>query len=119
MPSPLSSGEQAFNCCEVSQGLSRTRDNVYTDEPETGKFIVWRVLGFGGRPNPLLFARAVSLAMRSTQCLGDAMCEEPGMFKSQLYGDDPAITVAGSPTAVHKTLDVVLLWWFIIGLPLA
>ena len=119
MTIPLSSGEQAFNCCEVSQGLSRTRDKVYADEPETGKFIVWRVLGFGGRPNPLLGARAVSLAMRSAQCLGDAMCEETGMFKSQLYVDDPAITVAGSPTTGPKTRDVVLLWWLVLGLPLA
>ena len=81
--------------------------------------MVWRVLGFGGRPNPLLFARAASLAMRSAQCLGQSLCRKPDDFKSQLYVDDPAITVAGSPEVVMGALDVVLLWWLVLGLPLA
>ena len=109
MTMPLMIGEQPFNCCEIKQGLSRSREQVYEGEPQSGPFVVWRVLGFGGRPNPLLFARAASLAMRSAQCLGESLCRKPDDFKSQLYVDDPAITVAGSPEVVMGALDAVLL----------
>ena len=118
MTIPLSSGEQTFNCCEVVQDLSMTREYVYANTPTTGKFIVWRVLGLGGRPTPLLFVRAVSLAMRYAQCMGEALCDNTGTFKSQLYVCGPTITVTGSPTTVQHTFDGLLLVWLIIGLPL-
>ena len=41
------------------------------------------------------------------------------MFNSQLYVDDPTITVTGSPATVQQTLDSVPLWWLVLGLPLA
>ena len=51
MSIPLEKGERAFNCCEVPEGITRTRAAEYEDEPQSGTFIVWTVLGFGGKPN--------------------------------------------------------------------
>ena len=110
MSVPLAVGEQKYNCCEVARGLRRSRPQVYENERGEGKFVVWRVLGFGCRPNPLLFARAASLAMRSAQCLGESLCVKAGDFKSQLYVDDPAITVCGPPKVVKPAIDAVLVW---------
>ena len=119
MSVPLAVGEHRYNCCEVPQGLRRSRTQVYDSEPEAGQFVVWRVLGFGGRPNPLLFARAASVAMRSAQCLGEALCVKVVDFKFQLYVDDPAITVCGPTEVVAASIDSVLVWWLVLGLPLA
>ena len=119
MSIPLAEDERAFNCCEVKQGLTRRRQTVYRGEPHKGTFVVWRVLGFGGRPNPLLFARVSSMAMRSVQCLADVTVAKAGAFRSQLYVDDPALCVAGSKATVSRALDTALLWWLILGLPLA
>ena len=41
----------------------------FDNETQEGSFIVWRVVGFGGRPNPLLFARVASFAMRTGQTM--------------------------------------------------
>ena len=111
--------KQPFNCCHVRQGLTRTRAEAYEGEPRQGTFVVWQVLGFGGRPNPLMFARVASSAMRSSQCLANILLEGVGKYRSQLYVDDPALCVAGPKAAVVSTLDAVLLWWLILGLPLA
>ena len=57
--------------------------------------------------------------MRSAHCLGEALCVKVGDFKSQLYVDDPAITVCGPPEVVTASIDAVLVWWLVLGLPLA
>ena len=75
MTIPLHDAERRFNCCAVPEGISRSREPVYEAEPEHGDVVVWRVLGFGGRPSPLLFARAASFAMRSAHCLAKAIAK--------------------------------------------
>ena len=86
---------------------------------------MWRVLGFGGKPNPLVYSRAASFAARtaqgllrtSAQCsLGSAACA-PGRL--QLYVDDPVLSLVGRPAATDASMDLVLLWWLCLGPPLA
>ena len=119
MTMALHESELPYNCCEVKQGLSRNRKPLYEGEPHSGTFVVWRVLGFGGRPNPLLFARLSSMAMRSVQCLVNALVGSAGFFRSQLYVDDPALCIAGDKSTVSLATDATLVWWLILGLPLA
>ena len=99
--------------------MSRNRKPLYEGEPHSGTFVVWRVLGFGGRPNPLLFARLSSMAMRSVQCLVNALVGSAGFFRSQLYVDDPALCIAGETSTVSLATDATLVWWLVLGLPLA
>ena len=119
MSVPLAEDERAFNCCEVPSGLKRTRVAAYPDEPEQGKFVVWTVLGFGGKPNPLLFGRVASFAMRTGQCVANAVCKRSGAVHSQVYVDDPALTVVGPPKIAQHALDCILMWWLLLGLPLS
>eukprot|EP00959_Pyramimonas_sp_CCMP1952_P130677 2732685-Pyramimonas_sp.AAC.1 len=69
MTAPPHFDEQPFNCAEV---------------PGVG-FIVWQVLGFGGKANPLVFGRVGSFAARYGQALLD-----PARSRLQLYVGDPA-----------------------------
>ena len=118
MKVPCTWGEHTYNCCEVAQDLVRTREEVYADEPHTGKSIVWRVLGFGGLPIPLLVASIAALAMRSVQCL--VLDECTGEFTSQLCVGGPANTVVGSPySSTYHILESVMLCLCVFGLPLA
>ena len=59
MAVPASPEEGRFNCCFVAedQPLRRRRLPLDPDEPEEGCFLVWLVLGFGGKSFPLLYAR--------------------------------------------------------------
>ena len=52
-----SPGEARFNCCQVETPLRRSRAPLDPGEPVIGYFLVWLVLGFGGRAFPLLYAR--------------------------------------------------------------
>ena len=54
---PASAAEARFNCCLVERPIERTRAPLDPDEPVIGAFLVWLVLGFGGRAFPLLYAR--------------------------------------------------------------
>ena len=42
---------------------------AHHDEPKEGSIVVWRFLGFGGKPNPLVFARISSVLIRTGQAL--------------------------------------------------
>ena len=90
-----------------------------------GRCVVWRVLGFGGKPNPVVFARAASFASRTAQALlkpyGAASVGHAGVApgRLQLYVDDPVLTVAGSVEETEAAVDLVILWWLMLGLPLA
>jgi hypothetical protein len=51
-------------------------------------------LGFGGKPNPLVFSRAASFAMRTAQALVGVpnrrlQCPQLARARGQLYVDDP------------------------------
>eukprot|EP00973_Karenia_brevis_P039778 5489497-Karenia_brevis.AAC.1 len=73
--------ERRFACASLSSPPS----------PHRGKFVVWKVLGFGGKPNPLVYSRAASFASRSGQALFD-----PARSRLQLFVDDPALSVMGT-----------------------
>ena len=119
MSIPLATAERVYNCCAVPSGLHRTRPEAYPGEPEQGSFVVWTVLGFGGKPNPLLFARFASFAMRTGQCVANKVCKKSGVVHSQVYVDDPALTVVGPPKQYQHALDCILIWWLLLGLPLS
>ena len=102
----------------------RHRKPLYKDEPSAGTFVVWAVLGFGGKPNPLVFARAAAFAARTGQALfrpalGAPGCEVSGHARLQLYVDDPIFTVVGTPAERALAVDLLILWWLVLGLPLA
>ena len=52
-----------------AHGVHRSRSALMPSEPAVGRFISWRVLGFGGTCSPLLYARVASFAARSAQAL--------------------------------------------------
>ena len=50
--------EHRFNCAHTGTPLKRNREEIVLDgECSEGEFVVWRVLGFVGKPNPLVFSR--------------------------------------------------------------
>jgi len=55
MSVPLHPDEMAFNCAELPEDMALERRPLDGQEARKGKFLIWRVLGFGGRPNPLVF----------------------------------------------------------------
>ena len=57
MTVPAAPDESRFNCCVIEEPMVRERAALDPDEPLSGSFIVWLVLGFGGRAYPLLYAR--------------------------------------------------------------
>jgi hypothetical protein len=129
MSLPLHPEEMRFNCARAETRLTRSRDCLYHLEPTTGSFVVWRVLGFGGRPNPLLFARAASLATRTAQALigtvipevraADKYLKRAAHGMLQTFVDDPALSVRGSWDQAAVTFDIVIAWWLALGIPLS
>ena len=129
MSLPLHPDEMRFNCARAETRLTRNRESLYHLEPTTGTFVVWRVLGFGGRPNPLLFARAASFATRTAQALLGTVIPEArsaneylkrtahGML--QTFVDDPALSVRGSWNQAAVSFDIVIAWWLALGIPLS
>ena len=57
--------ERPFNTCEVERDLHLRRPRLHEREPDVGKLLVWSVLGFGGKPSPLVFAWVAPLACRA------------------------------------------------------
>lgn len=92
MSIPLHDDERPLNCTRIEGGVARERASLRGGEPERGDWVVWRVLGFGGKPNT---------------------------GRLQLYVDDPVLATAGHPRDVEEALDLVLLWWLLLGVPLA
>ena len=66
---PLHPAELPFNCCCSDLLIDRKRDELYPGEPAIGRFVIWVVLGFGGKPNPLVFGRVASFVSRIAQAL--------------------------------------------------
>ena len=120
MSIPLLAEERRFCCASVPQGLERRRQGISTAEPPTGNFVVWRVLGFGGRSFPLVFSRAASFAARSAQALFSTGHNNEAAARLQLYVDDPVLTLS-SPCSLtrRRGADLVLWWWLVLGIPLA
>ena len=107
--------------------MKRSRPSLFDGEPDEGTFVVWRTLGFGGRPNPLVFSRAASFAARTAQGLllssleapRDQSSVAPAPGRVQLYVDDPVVSVKAGEAKAHESLDIVILWWLTLGLPLS
>ena len=124
MSIPLAPSEYAFNCCELARPVRRTRRAAHDHEPQEGKFIIWVVLGFGGKPNPLVFSRVASFAARTAQGLlrprrgGDGP-DHVAHGRVQLYVDDPAVSLAGSLSDNLAAADLIITWWLLLGIPLA
>ena len=124
--------ERRFNCAHTTAAIERTRPPLFEEEANRGKFVVWKVLGFGGRPNPLVFSRAASFACRLAQGLLGRPPTKPDSddenekneldmveARLQLYVDDPVITVKGTEAACGRALDYVLMLWLAMGIPLS
>ena len=73
-----------------------------------------------GKPNPLIYSRAAAFAMRTAQALhsGNVSHEQAAVI-SQLYVDDPALVFMGKKAHRNEAMDLILLWWLALGIPLA
>ena len=107
MTLPLADSERPFNTSVAPHAVVRSRSTLYKDEPTSGTFLVWRVLGFGGHSNPLTYSRAACSATRAGQAL---LMESPSSTspvaqgRLQLYVDDPAITLKGTTSQQHAAV---------------
>ena len=123
MTVPSAAEEQRFNCCLLETPISRQRDAIAPGEPTHGSFIVWQVLGFGGRSYPLLYARVASWLARATQAMLHPSSWSRkvswGPAAVQLYVDDPAVVVSGSDAQRSISIDLAILWWLVLGVPLS
>ena len=121
MTLPLATAEQPYNTSVAPHRVVRSRLPLHPAEPESGKFLVWRVLGFGGHSNPLTYSRVACFAARSAQALlmEDSVDCPVAQGRLQFYVDDPALTLRGSMAQQQAAVDVVLLWWLCLGIPLA
>ena len=124
MSIPLHPRERPYNVTVVDKDLCRKRSPIREGEPQSGTCLVWRVLGFGGKPNPLVYSRVASFAARTAQALigvpNRRMQKGTGARgRLQMYVDDPILSVSGSEQAVDKAIDSVILWWLVLGVPLS
>ena len=107
---------QPFNASFVPQGLTRNRQPLFEGEPETGTVLLWRVLGFGGHANPLVYSRVACFACRSPQALllPKPTKGGPAQGRLQLYVDDPALTLSGDPLQRQRAIDIFTLWLLVL-----
>ena len=138
MSIPLAPEERRFNCAVLPEPIELGRPPLHALEPAAGKMIVWRVLGFGGRPNPLIFGRVTAALMRTAQgiltCLTDAAAcagsrhgspsDHPADYldaraRAHLYVDDAAVALAGDDQDIIESFDLLLLFFLVMGAPVA
>jgi len=124
MSIPLDKREWSVNCCQLSDDIVLKRRPLIESEPRRGRFVLWTVLGFGGKPNPLVFSRVASFAARTAQGLLRPTPQAQGHPRAspgrvQLYVDDPTVSVAGTARSNALAIDLVALWWLSLGIPLA
>jgi len=122
---PIRAEEQRFCCATVPQGIRRSRAPISNDEPREGTFVVWRVLGFGGRSFPVVFSRPASFAARTAQALfwsptDQAWRPREASARLQMYVDDPIITLASHRRSRRtRAADIILMWWLVLGVALS
>jgi len=121
---PLAAPEQPYNGCATDLPIARTRDEAYPGEPVFGHYVLWAVLGFGGKPNPLVFARAISFASRAAQAMlrpepSSAGCSNVAAGRLQFYVDDPCASFLGSSASAAAAADLIIGFWLVLGLPMA
>ena len=79
----------------------------------------------GGRSYPLIYARVATLIARLSQAMlheddwtpSPPPCWSP--LRLQLYVDDPVAVARGSPDQHRTTLDMLILFWLLLGIPLS
>ena len=122
MSLPLARSEMGYNASVIPEGLERSREALYGEEPVRGTVLIWRVLGFGGHSNPLTYSRAATFAARSAQALLSSPVVGShawALGRMQLYVDDPALTLAGPTVQQQLSVDLVVAWWLCLGIPLS
>ena len=136
MSVPLAGPERRYNCAALPRDIRRARAPLHPREPETGRVIAWRVLGFGGRPNPLVFGRLTAVLMRLGQAILTARRELQGELaqslaeesdaafadaaaRAHLYVDDAAIALCGGRAEIEESFDLLLIVWLIMGAPIS
>ena len=120
----LADAERRYNACSAESDLHRTRPPHFPDEVVTGRYIVWNVIGFGGRPNPVAFARAASFAARCGQALfrgkpGTLGEQRAAHVRLQVYVDDPVMTFGGKKQQIELAIDLLFILWLVVGIPIA
>jgi len=83
---PLAKSEYPYNACELKRPISRTRGPLFHGEASSGSVVVWSVLGFGGKANPLVFARCAAFACRTAQALLKPHAGEEGAIPQASAG---------------------------------
>ena len=75
----------------------------------------------GSRNGPLAWAGPSSLLLRCTQAVLSGMSQQPDKpdARSQLYVDDPAIAIRGTPAFRDDTIATAVLVWRLLGFKLA
>ena len=124
MSIPLAGAERPFQHLRTFHPLRRTRPPIFKDEAVEGHVVVWRVLGFGGKSNPLTYSRCAGLAALTAQRMlrpapGDFGLSSAAAGRVQLYVDDSAVSCLGSSSEIDLAFDLVILWWSTLGIPLA
>ena len=124
MSVPIKEQERPFNCTVADEALTRKRAPLREGEVDQGCCLVWRVLGFGGKPNPLIYSRVASFAARTAQAIIghpnrrlQRGCSPRGRL--QLYVDDPVVSMSGTELEIERSFDLIILWWLVLGVPLS
>ena len=118
MTVPLAQEEMAFNASTVPGGISRSRRALDKNEAESGEVLLWRVLGFGGHANPLVYSRIATVAARMGQALlFPQTADGIAHGRLQLYVDDPAVVVMGSRAEQQAAIDLLVTWFLVLGIP--
>ena len=108
-----------YNATTAHVPISRKRKALYEHEPVEGKVLIWRVMGFGGKGFPLVFARVSGVVIRLTQASVQFCHPELNGLMGQTYVDDPAFTSCGSRAATEFATNAIFLLWLLLGINLS
>ena len=101
--------KDAFKQLRVKEDEQR----FISGQVEGGWFAYNRLL-FGIVSGPLLWGRVAALIMRATASFLD-----PRSCRLQCYVDDPVMVVRGQPEVRKEVIQLVVLWWLLLGFPLS
>ena len=79
-----------------------------------GRWYVFKVLVFGAASAPTIWGRVAALAARSL-----AAILPQRHIRHQIYVDDPFFVAQGPPPQAARLFAVALLWFLVLGLPIA
>ena len=119
MSVPLLPAEMRYSCTLSHLPIARRRAALHPTEPCSGKVLVWRVMGFGGKAYPLVFARVSGVVVRLSQAAVQFCHADLRGLMGQTYVDDPAFTTSGSPVACDYATNNLILFWLLLGIGLS